>query len=125
MPVEVASIVLFSSQATAVAEFYAAVGATLIDEQHDDGPVHFAVELGDVHFAIYQADGNTKVASHRQPGESFLGFYVDSLDAVIGAMSTLGNQPTTEHEQMPWGCRILFEDPDGRTVEINDREHCR
>jgi hypothetical protein len=30
-----------------------------------------------------------------------------------------------EHEQMPWGCRVLLQDPDGRTVEINQRDHCR
>ena len=30
----------------------------------------------------------------------------------------------TGHEQMPWGCRMVAEDPDGRAVEINQRGHC-
>jgi len=29
-----------------------------------------------------------------------------------------------EHERMPWGCRMVFQDPDGRPVEINQRHHC-
>lgn len=124
MALELASIVLFSNQPTALAEFYAAIGAAIVDERHDDGPVHFAVELDAVHFAIYHADGETVVAGHRRPGESFIGFYVDSLDDVVGALAAIGRSAVCEHQQMPWGCRILFDDPDGRTVEINDRKHC-
>jgi len=51
----------------------------------------------------------------------FPGFYVDSLDEVTAA---LAGSIVGDHEQMPWGCRILVLDPDGRTVEINQREHC-
>jgi lactoylglutathione lyase len=124
MTIEIASIVLYSNKVAELANFYAAVGAALENEQHEDGPVHFAVEIGSAHFAIYQADGDSVTASHREPGEVFVGFYVDSLDAVIGAMAGNGVSPIAPHEQMPWGCRVLFQDPDGRTVEVNDKSHC-
>jgi lactoylglutathione lyase len=124
MALEIASIVLYSNNAAKLTSFYEAAGAALEREQHDDGPVHFAVEIGGVHFAIYQAEGDAVVAAHCEPGEVFVGFYVDSLDSVVSAMASNGVLPATRHEQMPWGCRILFRDPDGRTVEINDKSHC-
>ena len=124
MALAIASIVLYSNNVADLARFYGAAGASLENEQHDDGPVHFAVEIGGTHFAIYQAEGEAVVAAHRGPGEVFVGFYVDSLDSVVSAMASNGILPVTRHEQMPWGCRILFRDPDGRTVEINDKAHC-
>ncbi|HTW19480.1 MAG TPA: VOC family protein [Mycobacteriales bacterium] len=124
MTAEVASIVLFASDAPRCAEFYRSAGIALVDERHDDGPTHYAAELGPVHFAIYQATGPTASLEHRRPGEVFVGFYVDSLDRVVAALTALGMEASGTHEQMSWGCRQLFHDPDGRTVEINDRNHC-
>lgn len=120
----VASIVLFCADAGRTARFYAALGAAFEEERHDAGPVHFAVELDDVHFALYDAGGDPVVAEHRAAGEVFVGFYVPSLDAAVEAITALGHPPVSPHEQMPWGCRVLVVDPDGRTVELNDREHC-
>ena len=77
---EMASLVLYAADPGSTAAFYRALGLALEDEDHGEGPVHFATELG-------------------------------------GA--TL-----TAHEQMPWGCRIVAEDPDGRAVEVNQRGHC-
>jgi lactoylglutathione lyase len=124
MSVDVASIVLFSAHAEQTVAFYRALGVQLLDERHDEGPVHVAAELGGVHFAIYEADGEPVVAWHRRPGEVFVGFYVESLDAVVQAATADGGRQVSAHEQMPWGCRVLLEDPDGRTVEVNDRSHC-
>jgi predicted enzyme related to lactoylglutathione lyase len=52
------------------------------------------------------------------------GFYVESLDRVTEALARAGAPVLTEHDQMPWGCRVVAEDPDGRAVEINQRGHC-
>jgi catechol 2,3-dioxygenase-like lactoylglutathione lyase family enzyme len=124
MSVEVASAVLFAADVNRCAEFYRAAGIELVDERHEDGPVHYAAELGTIHFAIYQATGPTVAVAHRQPGETFIGFYVESLDRVVASLAALGVRSLGGHEQMSWGCRQLFRDPDERTVEINDRNHC-
>jgi predicted enzyme related to lactoylglutathione lyase len=87
--------------------------------------VHYATEIGTIHFAIYGAEGKPAVVGHRQPGEVFIGLYVDSLDAAVAALNKLGAPASAGHERVPWGCRVLYQDPDGRTVEINDRAHCR
>lgn len=52
---EMASLVLYAADAAATAAFYRAIGLELEDEDHGEGPVHFAAELGTVHFAIYPA----------------------------------------------------------------------
>jgi lactoylglutathione lyase len=121
---EIASIVLFAAKADKTAEFYRAVGLHLAHEHHGEGPVHFATELGGVHFAIYEADASGRAATHRAAGSSFPGFYVESLDAATESLRRVGATVLTGHEQMPWGCRVVVEDPDGRAVEVNDRDHC-
>ena len=127
--VEIASVVLYAADFEATVAFYRAVGLPLEDEDHGDGPVHAAIELGDVHFAIYPAENASPdsgsavghAVPHRAAGSVFPGFYVDSLDAVTQALT---GSIVRDHEQMPWGCRVLVLDPDRRTIEINQREHC-
>ena len=121
---EMASLVLFAGDTAATAAFYRALGLELADEDHGEGPVHFAVELGPVHFAIYPAQAPGRAAERRSGGSVFPGFYVGSLDRAVAALGRAGAVMLTGHEQMPWGCRVVAEDPDGRTVEINQRGHC-
>jgi lactoylglutathione lyase len=121
---EIASIVLFAAEVDKTAEFYRAIGLELEHEDHGEGPVHFAMELGGVHFAIYPTEVNGRAPARRAAGSSFPGFYVAALDEVAGALRRMGATVLTEHEQMPWGCRVVVEDPDGRAIEINDRTHC-
>jgi lactoylglutathione lyase len=122
---EMASLVLFAADAAKTADFYRAIGLELEHEHHGLGPVHFAIELGPVHFAIYAADAGGRAPARRAAGSSFPGFYVESLDAATEALRQAGATVLSEHEQMPWGCRVVVEDPDGRAVEVNDRTHCR
>jgi lactoylglutathione lyase len=121
---EMASLVLYSGDPAATAGFYRAVGLDLVDEHHGEGPVHFATELGPVHFAIYPAQAPGRAGDRRSGGSVFPGFFVASLDAAAQAVARAGAPVLTGHEQVPWGCRIVAQDPDGRPVEINQRDHC-
>ena len=121
---ELASLVLFASDVDAAARFYRALGVPLKDEDHGEGPVHFAAELGNVHFALYAAMDPGRAPERRTAGASFPGVYVESLDDVMRDLTALGAPILTGHEVMPWGCRFVAEDPDGRAVEVNDRSHC-
>jgi lactoylglutathione lyase len=121
---EMASLVLYSNSPDATAAFYQALGIELGHEDHGEGPVHFATELGPVHFAIYPAEAQGRAAERRRGGSFFPGFYVESLDQAAEALAGVGALVLTGHEQMPWGCRIVAEDPDGRAVEVNQRRHC-
>jgi hypothetical protein len=86
--------------------------------------VHFAAQLGLIHFAIYPARAPGRATEHRSGGGVFPGFYVGSLDRAVEALSQAGSRMLTRHEQMPWGCRVVAEDPDGRAIEVNQRRHC-
>jgi lactoylglutathione lyase len=121
---DVGALVLFAANPHQTAAFYRAIGLDLTEELHEEGPVHLAVELGPVHFAIYEAASPGRAPERRSGGDTFPGFYVDSLDDVTEALRQLGAPFVAEHEDMPWGCRIVVQDPDGRAVEVNQKEHC-
>jgi lactoylglutathione lyase len=122
--VEIASLVFFARDADATVAFYRAIGLPLETEDHGDGPTHAAAELGGVHVAVYQGEGSQTAPAWRSAASDFPGFYVDSLDDVTGALAVLGAVVIESHQERPWGCRIVAEDPDGRAVEINQRGHC-
>lgn len=122
---EIASLVLFSGHLEQTAAFYRTVGLQLHDEDHGDGPRHLAADIGGLHFAIYAAGSSGGRAPRwREPGSSFPGFYVASLDDTLTALAGGGAPVLTAHQVRSWGCRAVVEDPDGRAVEINQRSHC-
>jgi lactoylglutathione lyase len=122
---EVASIVLFTDKLEPTIGFYRAVGVDLEDEDHGDGLVHAATDLGDVHFAVLAAgDPSQGKPDWRSGGSTFVGFYVESLDRTSESLKSLGSPVLIEHQVRPWGCRMVFDDPDGRAVEINQLGHC-
>jgi hypothetical protein len=42
----------------------------------------------------------------------------------VAALEGLAAPVLAAHAPMPWGCRVVAQDPDGRAVEINLRGHC-
>jgi hypothetical protein len=122
---EIASLVLFSGHPEQAAAFYRAAGLQLRDEDHGDGPRHLAADLGGLHFAIFDAGSTAgRAPQWREPGSSFPGFYVASLDDTLTALAGHGAPVLVSHQVRPWACRAVVEDPDGRAVEINQRGHC-
>lgn len=92
--IEFASLVLFAVDVEETARFYRAVGIALEDEDHGEGPVHFAAALGDVHFAIYPAS-TAGTAPLREDGRQQLpGLYVEPLDEARQALNAVG-QPSS------------------------------
>jgi lactoylglutathione lyase len=123
---DVSSIVLFSNQPERIIVFYRSVGIQFDAEEHGDGFVHAATDVGDVHMAVFPADASARsvVPRWREGGSTFVGFYVDSLDETLEALQRVGTKLLADHEVREWGCRVVVEDPDGRAVEINQRSHC-
>jgi hypothetical protein len=120
---EVASIVVFSEQPERTSAFYRALGVVLEDEDHGDGVIHAAGEVGGVHVAVLPAVTAGRTPGWRAGGSTFAGFWVASLDSTAGALLALGAETLGGHEEMPWGCRVVVADPDGRAVEVNQRHH--
>jgi predicted enzyme related to lactoylglutathione lyase len=122
--VEVGALVLYASDLEKTTRFYRGLGLALGLEDHGEGPVHYATEVGGVHFAIYRAAGPGASPPRRSGGDALYGFFVDSLDRTSATLRSVGAPTLSEHEVMPWGCRFVCTDPDGRTVEVNQRGHC-
>jgi catechol 2,3-dioxygenase-like lactoylglutathione lyase family enzyme len=119
-----ASLVLFSSRVQRTVAFYRAVGLDLVGEDHGDGE-HYAADIAGIHVAVLDAETSTAhPAAWREAGTTFPGFWVDSLDVVLTDLSRAGAPLLVAHEPKSWGCRAVVKDPDGRTVELNQRDHC-
>lgn len=97
----------------------------MVDEQHGDGDVHYAVDLAGVHIAVLDADApQTVQPGFRQAGTVFPGFWVDDLDATAATLRAAGAPVVLEHQVQEWGCRVVVADPDGRAIELNQQGHC-
>jgi catechol 2,3-dioxygenase-like lactoylglutathione lyase family enzyme len=117
--VSVNAIILWSGEPARVAAFYRLLGVPLEDEDHGDGHVHQACELGAVHIAVYGAEGKGRVPGRREGGGHLVGFRVPSLDAVVAALQKAGEyRELVARQVMDWGTRIVIADPDGRSVEL-------
>ena len=81
---DVVALILFTDKLEAAVKFYTAIGVPLELEQHDDGILHYACELGLTHFAIFESNSDV-VPEFRSGGSSFLGFTVNSLEDALEA----------------------------------------
>jgi predicted enzyme related to lactoylglutathione lyase len=118
-----ASIVLFAEDPERTASFYRALGVVLKPEDHDEF-LHLAGDVNGVHFAVYRGATSGRDVAWREAGNTFVGFWVESLEATRDAVMELGSEVLQEHQCREWGCRTVVTDPDGRTIELNQRDHC-
>jgi lactoylglutathione lyase len=117
--IRVNAYIVWTPDVARAAAFYRALGVALVDEQHDDGPVHAAADVAGVHVAIYPVDGaHARAPGYRTAGGAMLGVEVPSLAVVLAAV---GDAPILRGpEEMPWGRRVVLADPDGRAVEVTE-----
>ena len=123
----VASIVLFSDRLDETVSFYRTLGVPLTEEDHGDGLVHAAGEVGGVHMAVFAAEGSGRSPDWHAGGSTFVGFWVASLQATLQSLQapvSSGARVLVAHQKMEWGCRAVVTDPDGRAVELNQQGHC-
>jgi lactoylglutathione lyase len=112
------SLILHSSRLEKCAAFYRELGLSLEHEQHGDGPVHYAGELQGAHIAIYEAKPGT-AGARGIGGATQIGFRVSSLEETFRLVVEAGAKVLVEPQTVPWGKRVVVEDPDGRPVELN------
>ena len=128
----VGSLILFCADLDACAAFYRRLGVALVEEDHGQGPVHWAADLGGTHFALFPGQpgpasplGTPNPASplgpappHKASGSQFFGLTVLDVEATLARALTAGAPLVEEARSFPWGRRALVQDPDGRVVEL-------
>jgi hypothetical protein len=88
---DVTAILLISTNAKQLCEFYrASLGLPLKEETHDGMPLHYGYSLGDVHFAIHNADGWPGMPT-RNAQSPIISFRSSSMDPSTGKTDLRSN----------------------------------
>ena len=115
---DVTAILLVSTNAKRLCEFYkSTLGLPLEDEVHDGMPLHYGCDLGDVHFAIHPADGGWPGVPTLNAQSPVITLSTSDLKTVAKRLSANGvktNGPT-DHG---FAQIVSFRDPDGNHVSI-------
>jgi catechol-2,3-dioxygenase len=114
---DVTAVLLISPKAKKLCEFYrATLGIPLEEEEHDGIPLHYGYSLGDVHFAIHNADGWPGVPTHNAKSP-VISFSTSNLKAVTARLSASGVKVTgpTNHG---FAHAVSFRDPDGNHISV-------
>jgi lactoylglutathione lyase len=105
-------VVIQSANIQAAKEFYSRLGLSFVNEQHGQGPAHFAATMGSLVLEIYPCQGG------KTPAPVRLGFRVRSLDDTLAVLRRRGTTIVRDAQDSPWGRRAVVEDPDGNRIEL-------
>ena len=112
------ALIMYASDLKKTVEFYRKLGVPLETEEHEEGPLHYACELGHAHVAVYESKPGAALM-RGFGGASQFGLRVDSLEETYGIAVAAGAKTIIAPMTAPWGRRAVIEDPDGRPVELN------
>jgi catechol 2,3-dioxygenase-like lactoylglutathione lyase family enzyme len=100
--------------------FYRALGLRFIEEQHGNGPRHYACSLGgDAVLELYPGQPGS-APERRFAGATMLGFRVDVLSQTMCALAQLDVVVLTAPGSSSVPSRAVVQDPDGRAVELTE-----
>jgi lactoylglutathione lyase len=111
-------LVLKTGQLEEVRAFYQLLGIALAPERHGQGPAHCAGQVGAVTFEVYPLAKDNQAADTT----TRLGFAVDNLTSVLESLQAAGTPVSNQPKATEWGLRAVVRDPDGRGVELYQRE---
>ena len=106
-------LVLKTQQLEKLRAFYSKLGIEFCEEQHGDGPTHFAGKVGSAVLEIYPLPDGGQVDSSTR-----LGFFVKDLGFVLESLWRNKFCELKKAKQTQWGYRSVVRDPDGRAVEL-------
>jgi predicted enzyme related to lactoylglutathione lyase len=113
-------IILVSKDPARLVGFYRdLLGVPLTEEQHDESALHWACELGDIHFAIHPADEYPDEAV--TPGAIKIAFMVFDLNSLVTWLTDAGVELVYPPVEFGTESRITaVRDPDGNLVELTE-----
>jgi lactoylglutathione lyase len=111
--VSLSLLVLKTQQLEKLRAFYSTVGIEFCEEQHGDGPTHFAGKVGGAILEIYPLPEGGQVDSSTR-----IGFFVEDIGFVLESLWRNEFCELKKVKQTQWGYRAVVRDPDGRAVEL-------
>jgi predicted enzyme related to lactoylglutathione lyase len=115
---DVTAIILISSNAKKLCEFYrATLGLPMKEEVHEGVPLHYECALGDVVFAIHPAGGGWPGVPTQNAQSPMITFSTSDLNAVAKRLSVRGVKVTGPTDHV-FGRIVSFRDPDGNLVSL-------
>ena len=110
------AILLISQDAARLADFYRnALDFPMVDEVHDGVPLHFACEIGSVHFAIHPAE-TWPGEAHENAQSPVIVFNTADAGAVFENLKKLGIAATPPFDH-GFAIIVSFRDPDGNNIQ--------
>ncbi|HET6879248.1 MAG TPA: VOC family protein [Pirellulales bacterium] len=111
-------LVLKTNRLEPLCKFYSSLGVEFAVEKHGAGPVHYAGTVGDAVLELYPLAAGA-MADTTAPR---LGFAVTDVQRVTAELESLVAKIVSMPRQTKWGLRAVLNDPDGRPVEIYERQ---
>lgn len=113
----VGAILLISPDAAGLAAFYRdALGLALENEVHEGVPLHYACDLGDVHFAIHPNEG-WPGRGGTEPQSPVIALSISDAAFAASRLSDAGIEHTGVGDH-GFALVVAFRDPDGNHVEL-------
>ena len=106
-------LVLRAKQPQELVAFYSLFGCRFAQEQHGNGPVHYACELGPSVLEIYPRAPNGPTTSGVR-----LGFAVSDVESVCARALEHDGRLVSQNPQSSWGPRATIIDPEGHTIDL-------
>ena len=114
-------IVIKTHQIERIKNFYEQLGMNFVYHQHANGPKHYSTEIEKVVFEIYPLNGieSDGLSSLR------LGFDILNLDKLISKLVEKNVKLIAKAKNTEWGYVAVIEDPDGRKIELKEKNGSR
>jgi len=110
------AVIVRSAQAELMAKFYGRLGLNLEASDHaGPGTLHFECQLGDVHFALHQAD----MALAPIPSVK-IAFAVKDLDTVVARLREHLDMAPSPIVERGFARSVSLTDPDGNPIELTE-----
>ena len=113
----VSAILLISPDAKRLAQFYQnTLGMPLEEEAHEGVPLHYACEIGELHFAIHPSDGWPGVPTTNAQSP-VIAFSTSDASAIAERLSAASIEHSGPFDH-GFAQIVSFRDPDGNLVEV-------
>ena len=113
MTVRLNLIILRSLEPNETVSFYEITGIEFREEQHGNGPIHWAATLNGLVLEVYPAKSVEDVDNTTR-----LGFEFENIAAIVSTMRSSGIEIVQDLRESEWGLQAVARDPDGRSVEL-------